>query len=74
MTTIYIHLPPRQIYIDHTENTSPSRRSPPDINSRSSSQHAKQLYRVFNLKVDRQLNREYFTLDAIYNGSAGMTL
>ena len=31
-------------------------------------------YRVFNLKVDRQLNREYFTSDAIYNGSAGITL
>jgi hypothetical protein len=31
-------------------------------------------YRVFNLKVDRQLSREYFTSDAIYNGSAGMTL
>jgi len=31
-------------------------------------------YRMFNLKVDRQLNREYFTSDAIYNGSAGMTL
>jgi len=31
------------------------------------------LYRVFNLKVDRQLSREYFTSDAIYNGSAGMT-
>ena len=31
-------------------------------------------YRVFNLKVDRQLGREYFTSDAIYNGSAGMTL
>jgi hypothetical protein len=31
-------------------------------------------YRVFNLKVDCQLSREYFTLDAIYNGSAGMTL
>jgi hypothetical protein len=29
---------------------------------------------VFNLKVDRQLSREYFTSDAIYNGSAGMTL
>jgi hypothetical protein len=29
---------------------------------------------VFNLKVDRQLNREYFTSVAIYNGSAGMTL
>ena len=27
-----------------------------------------------NLKVDRQLSREYFTSDAIYNGSAGMTL
>ena len=32
------------------------------------------IYRVFNLKVDRQLSREYFTSDAIYNGSAGMTL
>jgi hypothetical protein len=31
-------------------------------------------YRMFNLKVDRQLSREYFTSDAIYNGSAGMTL
>jgi len=31
-------------------------------------------YRLFNLKVDRQLSREYFTSDAIYNGSAGMTL
>jgi hypothetical protein len=31
-------------------------------------------YRVFNLKVDHQLSREYFTSDAIYNGSAGMTL
>jgi len=31
-------------------------------------------YRVFNLKVVRQLSREYFTSDAIYNGSAGMTL
>jgi len=29
---------------------------------------------VFNLKVDRQLSREYFTSDAIYNDSAGMTL
>ena len=29
---------------------------------------------VLNLKVDRQLSREYFTSDAIYNGSAGMTL
>jgi len=29
---------------------------------------------VFNLKVDRQLSREYFTSDAIYNGSDGMTL
>jgi hypothetical protein len=29
---------------------------------------------VFNLKVERQLSREYFTLDAIYNGSAGMIL
>ena len=28
----------------------------------------------YNLKVDRQLSREYFTSDAIYNGSAGMTL
>jgi hypothetical protein len=24
-------------------------------------------------KVDRSLSREYFTSDAIYNGSAGMT-
>jgi hypothetical protein len=31
-------------------------------------------YRVFNLKVDCQLSREYFTSDAKYNGSAGMTL
>ena len=31
-------------------------------------------YRMFNLKVDRKLSREYFTSDAIYNGSAGMTL
>jgi hypothetical protein len=31
-------------------------------------------YSMFNLKVDRQLSREYFTSDAIYNGSAGMTL
>ena len=31
-------------------------------------------YRVFNLKVERQLSREYFTSDAIYNGSAGMIL
>jgi hypothetical protein len=29
---------------------------------------------VFNLKVDRQLSRKYFTPDAIYNGSAGMKL
>jgi len=29
---------------------------------------------VFNLKVDRQLSRDYFTSYAIYNGSAGMTL
>jgi hypothetical protein len=29
---------------------------------------------MFNLKVERQLRREYFTSDAIYNGSAGMTL
>jgi len=36
--------------------------------------HKMQLYRVFNLKVDRQLSCEYFTSDAIYNGSAGMTL
>ena len=28
---------------------------------------------MFNLKVDRQLSHEYFTSDAIYNGSAGMT-
>ena len=32
------------------------------------------LYRVFNLKVDRQLSREYFTSDVIYNGFASMTL
>ena len=32
------------------------------------------MYMVFNLKVDRQRSREYFTSDAIYNGSAGMTL
>jgi hypothetical protein len=32
------------------------------------------VYRVFNLKVDRQLSREYFMSDAIYIGSAGMTL
>jgi hypothetical protein len=31
-------------------------------------------YRVFNLKVNRQLSREYFSSDAIYNGSADMTL
>jgi hypothetical protein len=30
-------------------------------------------HRVFNLKVNRQLNREYFTSDSIYNGSVGMT-
>ena len=29
---------------------------------------------MFNVKVDRQLSRKYFTSDAIYNGSAGMTL
>jgi len=32
------------------------------------------IYRMFNSKVDRQLSREYFTSNAIYNGSAGMTL
>jgi hypothetical protein len=32
------------------------------------------IYRMFNLKVNRQLSREYFTSDAIYNGSAGMKL
>jgi len=32
------------------------------------------IYRMFNLKVDRQLSREYFTSDAFCNGSAGMTL
>ena len=32
------------------------------------------LYRVLTFKVDRQLSRKYFTSDAIYNGSAGMTL
>ena len=29
---------------------------------------------MLNLKVDRQLSHEYFTSDAIYNGSAVMTL
>ena len=29
---------------------------------------------MFNVKVDRQLSREYFTSVAIYNGSADMTL
>jgi hypothetical protein len=28
------------------------------------------LYSVFNLTVGRQLSREYFRSDAIYNGSA----
>ena len=28
---------------------------------------------MFNLKLERQLSREYFTSDAIYNGSADMT-
>jgi len=37
-------LPLRRIYIEDINNTSPYKRSPPDINSRSSSQHAKQLY------------------------------
>jgi hypothetical protein len=32
------------------------------------------LYRAFKLKVGHQLSREYFTADAFYNGSAGMTL
>jgi hypothetical protein len=32
------------------------------------------IYKVFNLKVDCQLSREYFTSYAIYNGLAGMTL
>ena len=32
------------------------------------------IYKVFNLKVDGQLSREYFTSYAIYNGSVGMTL
>jgi len=36
--------------------------------------HEHVYYRVFNLKVDRQLSREYFVSDAIYNGSADMTL
>jgi len=31
------------------------------------------IYRMFNLKVDRQLSREYFTSEATYNGSAGLT-
>ena len=34
----------------------------------------KGLYSVFNLKVDHQLSHEYLMSDAIYNGSAGMTL
>jgi hypothetical protein len=29
---------------------------------------------MFNLKVDRQVSREYFMSAAIYNGSAGMTI
>jgi hypothetical protein len=29
---------------------------------------------MFNLKVDRQISREYFTSDVIDNGSVGMTL
>jgi hypothetical protein len=32
------------------------------------------MYRMFNLKVDSQLSRKYFTSDAIFNGSAGMTV
>jgi hypothetical protein len=32
------------------------------------------IYRVFNIKEDRQLSLEYFKSDVIYNGSAGMTL
>jgi len=32
------------------------------------------IYRLFKLKVDRQLNRKYFASDVIYNGSDGMTL
>ena len=32
------------------------------------------IYMVFNLKVHPQQSREYFTSDAIYNGSVGMTL
>ena len=35
---------------------------------------AGEIYMVFNLKVDRYLSHEYITSDAIYNGSAGMTL
>jgi hypothetical protein len=31
-------------------------------------------YKVFNLKVDRQLSSEYFTSNVIYNDSNGLTL
>jgi len=46
------------------------------ITGRKRSRHQTEdtLYRVFNFKVDRQLSREYFKSDAIYNGSAGMIL
>jgi hypothetical protein len=32
------------------------------------------IYRMYNLKVDHQLSRKYFTSYAIYNGSTDMTL
>jgi hypothetical protein len=32
------------------------------------------MYWAFNLKLDCYVSREYFTSDAIYNGSVGMTL
>ena len=36
--------------------------------------NVKIIYRMFNKKVDRELSREYFTSDVIYNVSAGMIL
>jgi hypothetical protein len=47
-------------HIPHKQSTNTNQRNP--------------IYRAFNLKVDRQLSREYFTSDAICNGSAGMIL
>jgi hypothetical protein len=45
----------------------------PWVTAKSTTQ-AISLCGMFNLKVDRQLSREYFTSDATYNGSASMTL